>query len=118
MNACEICPDKKKCPKREAELPRSTKLSLSKYEESHGNTKPHYLTLEKEVGLYSGNTSSGDACRVIQELTWGDGKYLRLGYYVRNPDKGTWRWGQSSPLIQENEYKKLLNRARKTHIMT
>lgn len=64
------------------------------------------------------NTSSGDARRVIQELIGEDEKYLRLGYYVRNPDKDTWRWGQSAPLIQEEEYNELVKRAKKAHIMS
>jgi len=73
--------------------------------------------LEKEVGLFSKDTSSARACRVIQELTWVNEKYLRLGYYVRNPDKRTWRWAQSSPIIQEDEYKVLVARAKKAGIM-
>jgi hypothetical protein len=120
MNACEICPDSKKCPRRSnSEIPRSSRLKRSVYEKSHGKITPHHLIVKKEVGLYSGHTSSGDACRIIQEVTWGSGKpYLRFGYYVWNPDKGTWRWGQSSPLIQEGEYKELVKRAKKAHIMS
>ena len=93
LDPCERCPEHKTCGGRSEssrKLPRDTTLKLSIYEKSKGETEEHYAIIINEVGLYSPKRTSGDACRVIQEMEWGGDKYLRLGYYVRNPDIKKW----------------------------
>jgi hypothetical protein len=113
MGTCDNCCHVKECGGRSSDLPRETTLQVSKCEENRGEKKPHHLTSTREIGIYSPGGESGDGCRVIQELVWGDQRYLRLGYYIRNPDKDTWRWGESAPIISENELQELLSKAKR-----
>lgn len=121
-NVCDGCPDKGKCHTRSSVIPRETTLRLSKREEALGEKKPHYLMITKEVGLFFEKGASGDGCRTIQELMgegdWSGERYLRLGYYVYNPEKGTWRWGGNTPMLDEEELSILLKRARKEGIIS
>jgi hypothetical protein len=92
-------------------------LKLSVYEKEMGIKEEHYAIVTNEVNLYSPDRTSGDACRVIQKLGWGDIQYLRLGYYVRNPETKKWRWGQSTPIIEEEELRELFKRAVKEKLI-
>ena len=121
---CKNCPDygqsKKECPGRTESsriLPKKSRLKRSVYEQDQGLTKPHSARVIDEVGLFLPERTSGDVCHVIQKLEWDEEHYLRLAYYVRNPEKNKWTWGQMTQIIQEDDFTELLNRAKKRGII-
>lgn len=121
FDPCLQCPDYTSCGGRSLEsrlLPKRSEMKLSEYEKQIGKTEPHQASIVNEVGVFSGDRSSGDACRVLQEYELDGYKYIRLGYYVRNPLENRWRWAQFAQIIDQDEFNELLKRAIKSGILT
>lgn len=111
---CSECEDIKKCggrPQNSRLLPRSASYGLSEYEKASGLKQSHKGLVVNEVGVYLHRGTSGDACKLIQLLQIYEGRYLRFGYYIRNPKTGSWAWGQNPLTLTFNDLAKLLTRA-------
>ena len=92
-------------------LPRQASHGLSEYEKTIGLKESHKGIVVDEVGFYLHRGTSGDACKLIQLLQIYGGKYIRFGYYIRNPITGYWKWGQNPLTLTPNELAKLLGKA-------
>ena len=120
VDPCSRCEDLNRCggrPQHSRILPKGSKLGLSVYEKRVGEKGYHPAQIVNEVGLYVPDVYSGDACRVLQEYELEGEKLLRLGYYIRNPDDKKWRWAQFAQILEEDELKELLRRAKSSGII-
>lgn len=111
---CKECRDFGKCggrPKNSRSLPRRAKHGPSEYEKANGLKQSHKGSVISEVGVYLHRGTSGDACKLIQLLEIYGGKYLRFGYYIRNPSPVACPWGQNPLTVKHSELAKLLTRS-------